>query len=103
MLIKENHIAAAGGVTAVLKAAQAVGGRAGQFIEIEVETLEQLTEALDAGAKMVLLDNMPLPMLREAVRINAGMRDSRNLWAASRWKVCANWPKPAWTASPSAR
>jgi nicotinate-nucleotide pyrophosphorylase (carboxylating) len=43
-----------------------------QFIEIEVETLEQLREALDAGAKMVLLDNMPLPMLREAVRINAG-------------------------------
>ena len=43
-----------------------------KFIEIEVETLEQLQEALDAGAKMVLLDNMPLPTLREAVRINAG-------------------------------
>ena len=71
VLIKENHIAAAGGVTAVLKAAQAVAAQA-SFIEIEVETLEQLTEALDAGAKMVLLDNMPLPMLREAVRINAG-------------------------------
>lgn len=71
VLIKENHIAAAGGVTAVLKAAQAVAAQA-SFIEIEVETLEQLAEALDAGAKMVLLDNMPLPMLREAVRINAG-------------------------------
>ena len=71
VLIKENHIAAAGGVSAVLRAAQQVAARA-QFIEIEVETLEQLREALDAGARMVLLDNMPLPMLHEAVRINAG-------------------------------
>ena len=71
VLIKENHIAAAGGVTAVLQAAQAVAAQAA-FIEIEVETLEQLAEALAAGASMVLLDNMPLPMLREAVRINAG-------------------------------
>ena len=70
VLIKENHIAAAGGVTSVLHAAQQVAAQA-KFIEIEVETLEQLAEALDAGAKMVLLDNMPLPMLREAVRINA--------------------------------
>ena len=70
VLIKENHIAAAGGVTAVLCAAQAVAAQA-QFIEIEVETLEQLREALQAGAKMVLLDNMPLPLLHEAVRINA--------------------------------
>ena len=71
VLIKENHIAAAGGVTAVLQAAQAVAAQAA-FIEIEVETLEQLAEALAAGATMVLLDNMPLPMLREAVQINAG-------------------------------
>ena len=71
VLIKENHIAAAGGVTAVLRATAAVAARAA-FIEIEVETLEQLHEALAAGAKMVLLDNMPLPMLREAVAINAG-------------------------------
>ena len=70
VLIKENHIAAAGGVTAVLRAAEAVAARA-QFIEIEVETLEQLREALDAGARMVLLDNMPLPQLHEAVRLNA--------------------------------
>ena len=71
VLIKENHIAAAGGVTAVLRAAEQVASQA-KFIEIEVETLEQLAEALDAGAKMVLLDNMPLAQLREAVRINAG-------------------------------
>ncbi len=71
VLIKENHIAAAGGVTAVLQRAAAVAPRA-RFVQIEVETLAQLQEALDAGATMVLLDNMSLPMLREAVRINAG-------------------------------
>ncbi|MCC2632709.1 MAG: nicotinate-nucleotide pyrophosphorylase [Ramlibacter sp.] len=71
VLIKENHIAAAGGVTPVLQAAQRVAAGA-SFIEIEVETLAQLREALDAGAKMVLLDNMDMETLREAVRINAG-------------------------------
>ena len=71
VLIKENHIAAAGGVTPVLRAAQRVAAQA-SFIQIEVETLEQLQEALAAGATMILLDNMQLPALREAVRINAG-------------------------------
>jgi nicotinate-nucleotide pyrophosphorylase (carboxylating) len=71
VLIKENHIAAAGGVTPVLREAQRVAGQA-SFIEIEVETLAQLEEALDAGAKMVLLDNMDLATLREAVRISGG-------------------------------
>jgi nicotinate-nucleotide pyrophosphorylase (carboxylating) len=69
VLIKENHIAAAGGVTQVLAAAARVTAQAA-FVEIEVETLAQLEEALAAGAKMILLDNMDLPMLREAVRIN---------------------------------
>ncbi|MBP6419847.1 MAG: carboxylating nicotinate-nucleotide diphosphorylase [Giesbergeria sp.] len=71
VLIKENHIAAAGGVTAVLRATQAIAAKA-QFIEIEVETLVQLEEALNAGAKMVLLDNMDVPTLQQAVRLNAG-------------------------------
>jgi nicotinate-nucleotide pyrophosphorylase (carboxylating) len=71
VLIKENHIAAAGGVSAVLRQAAAVAPTA-QFVEIEVETLIQLQEALQAGASMVLLDNMDLTTLREAVRINAG-------------------------------
>ena len=71
VLIKENHIAAAGGVTAVLQRAAAVAASA-KFVEIEVETLAQLTEALNAGATMVLLDNMDLALLREAVQINAG-------------------------------
>ncbi len=69
VLIKENHIAAAGGVAPVLKAAQRLAQQA-SFIEIEVETLAQLEEALDAGARMVLLDNMDLPTLRRAVLLN---------------------------------
>lgn len=71
VLIKENHIAAAGGVTAVLQRAAALAQQA-KFIEIEVETLAQLDEALAAGAKMVLLDNMDLDQLRQAVQMNAG-------------------------------
>ena len=71
VLIKENHIAAAGGIAQVLARAQAVAGRA-KFIEIEVENLTQLAEALHAGARMVLLDNMDLPTLRQAVAINCG-------------------------------
>jgi nicotinate-nucleotide pyrophosphorylase (carboxylating) len=71
VLIKENHIAAAGGVTAVLRKAALVAPQA-RFIEIEIETLAQLSEALDAGAGMVLLDNMGLSQLHEAVQLNAG-------------------------------
>ena len=71
VLIKENHIAAAGGVRAVLAAVAQQAPQA-RFVEIEVETLAQLQEALDCGARMVLLDNMPLADLHEAVRLNAG-------------------------------
>lgn len=71
ILIKENHIAAAGGIAQVLAQAAPIAAQAA-FVEIEVETLTQLAQALDAGARMVLLDNMDLPTLTEAVRINAG-------------------------------
>jgi nicotinate-nucleotide pyrophosphorylase (carboxylating) len=71
VLIKENHIAAAGGIKQALQQAEKIAAQA-DFVEIEVETLDQLGEALSAGARMVLLDNMDLPTLREAVRINAG-------------------------------
>ena len=76
ILIKENHIAAAGGVSAALQAAARVAGRA-KFVEIEVETLEQLDEALAQGARMVLLDNMDAATLREAVRRNEAAGASR--------------------------
>ena len=73
ILIKENHIAAAGGLTAAFRAAQALASRQPvAFIQVEVETLAQLREALDAGVTMVLLDNMQLPTLREAVAMAGG-------------------------------
>ncbi|WP_306565764.1 carboxylating nicotinate-nucleotide diphosphorylase [Aquabacterium sp.] len=76
ILIKENHIAAAGSVTGALKNAQAlVAAQASPLreqitIQVEVETLEQLREALAAGAVSVLLDNFSNEMMRDAVRIN---------------------------------
>lgn len=70
ILIKENHIAAAGGVTNALGAAAALGSQAP--VQIEVETIAQLEEALAAGATSVLLDNFDLDRMREAVRVNGG-------------------------------
>lgn len=70
ILIKENHIAAAGGVTAALAAAAAL--QSGVDIQIEVETLDQLREALAAGAASVLLDNFGTTMMREAVALTGG-------------------------------
>jgi len=70
ILIKENHIAAAGGVTPALTAAASLN--AGAPVQIEVETIAQLEEALAAGVKSVLLDNFDLAMMREAVQVNSG-------------------------------
>jgi len=68
ILIKENHIAAAGGVAAALR------GALGKSVpvQIEVESIGQLQEALAAGADCILLDNFSTAAMREAVRINAG-------------------------------
>ena len=68
ILIKENHIAAAGGIAQVLANARALD--AGVPIQIEVETISQLREALDHGARSVLLDNFDLARMREAVALN---------------------------------
>ena len=68
ILLKENHIAAAGGVRAAMKAALHAA-TPGTPVQVEVETIAQLREALEAGAKLVLLDNFTLPRLREAVEI----------------------------------
>ena len=70
ILIKENHIAAAGSITAALEAARSAAP--GVDIEVEVENLEELREALAAGAKHILLDNFTLDGLREAVGLSAG-------------------------------
>ena len=70
ILIKENHIAAAGGIAQVM--AQALALNAGVDIQIEVESLPQLREALAAGATSVLLDNFTLADMGEAVKIASG-------------------------------
>ena len=71
ILIKENHIAAAGGIAPVLNAAfKLAAGKVS--VQVEVETLEQLREALAAGAKLILLDNFGLDTMREAVILTDG-------------------------------
>ena len=74
ILIKENHIAAAGGITPALASAKRVGATAGAqvTIQVEVETLEQLDEALAVGATSILLDNFTLENMRAAVQVNRG-------------------------------
>jgi nicotinate-nucleotide pyrophosphorylase (carboxylating) len=67
VLIKDNHVVACGGVRAAIERARASAPHTTK-IECEVDTLDQLDEALAAGAEIVLLDNMPTPLLIEAVR-----------------------------------
>ena len=71
ILIKENHIAAAGGIRAALAQARGIAP-SGVWTQIEVESLAQLQEALAAGATLVLLDNFDLERMREAVRLTEG-------------------------------
>ena len=68
ILIKDNHIAAAGGVSVAMERAR----RIRMPVEVEVDTLEQLQEALDSGAETILLDNMSPELLRRSVEITAG-------------------------------
>jgi nicotinate-nucleotide pyrophosphorylase (carboxylating) len=68
ILIKDNHIAAAGSVREAIKRARS----AAMPVEVEVEALDQLSDALDCGAEIVLLDNMPVEVMRQAVEITAG-------------------------------
>lgn len=68
-MIKDNHVAVAGGVGEAVRRAKAAGVAE---IIVEVDRLDQIAPALDAGATRLLLDNMPPPMLREAVALVAG-------------------------------
>jgi nicotinate-nucleotide pyrophosphorylase (carboxylating) len=89
ILIKENHIASAGSVTAALQRAQALVAKEAApkgyqiGIQIEVETLDQLREAFRAGATSILLDNFTEALMREAVAINEGMTGGTALLEAS--------------------
>ncbi len=70
ILIKENHIAAAGSISAALKAAEAL--HAGVDIQIEVENFAELEEALASGAKSILIDNFTTEQMKDAVKLTAG-------------------------------
>lgn len=82
ILIKENHIIAAGGIEPALRQAQKIA-QPGVFIQIEVETLEDLAAALDAGAKLILLDNFDLDGLWEAVVLNTRLTNRAAVLEAS--------------------
>ncbi len=71
ILIKDNHIAVSGGVRAAIDAAKAFAGHLVK-VEVEVDTIDQLHEALEAGPDVVMLDNMPLNQLRKGVEIVDG-------------------------------
>ncbi|MER6029813.1 carboxylating nicotinate-nucleotide diphosphorylase [Streptomyces sp. NPDC001851] len=86
VLLKENHIAAAGGVTTAIDAVRRGMARTGQKGEtdVEVQTVAQAVEALDAGARWIMLDNMPVADIETVVRIRAERADaSRILLEAS--------------------
>jgi len=82
ILIKENHIIAAGGIAAVVKKAQIISASAA-FVQIEVETLAELEQALNAGAEMILLDNFTLEQTRQAVSMTQRHSDKKILLEAS--------------------
>ncbi|RMR16047.1 Nicotinate-nucleotide pyrophosphorylase [Pseudomonas amygdali pv. ulmi] len=69
-LIKENHIAACGGIAQAVEAAHRIAP--GKPVEVEVESLSELKQALDAGADIIMLDELSLDDMREAVRLTAG-------------------------------
>ncbi len=69
-LIKENHIIACGGITKAIETAKQLNP--GKPVEVETESLEELQQAIDAGADIIMLDNFTTDMMRKAVEINAG-------------------------------
>ena len=70
LLIKDNHVAVAGGVAHAVRAAKAANS--GLKVQVEVDRIDQIEPALQAGADRLLLDNMPPPVLREAIAVVAG-------------------------------
>ena len=71
ILIKDNHIAAAGGIAPAVRAAKRKAPHTLK-IEVEVESIDELREALEAGADIIMLDNMSCGLMRESVKIPAG-------------------------------
>jgi hypothetical protein len=100
LLVKDNHVAAAGSLTAAVAAARAAGPDLP--LEVEVDTLAQVEEALACGCDLLLLDNMDPATMREAVELSAGRARPRRR-AGSPWPPCAPPPRPVWTSSRSVR
>jgi nicotinate-nucleotide pyrophosphorylase (carboxylating) len=70
ILVKENHIIAAGGIAQAVEAARRLHPRL--LLEVEVENLDELQQAIDAGVDRIMIDNFTPPLMREAVAIAAG-------------------------------
>ena len=86
-LVKDNHVAAAGGIGAAVRAVHRAA-RPGLVIEVECDSVDQVREALAAGARFILLDNMPVPVLRQAVAVARGydgvrLEASGGLWLSN--------------------
>jgi nicotinate-nucleotide pyrophosphorylase (carboxylating) len=86
-LVKDNHVAAAGGIGEAVRAVHRAA-RPGLVIEVECDSVDQVREALAAGARFILLDNMPVPVLRAAVAVARGydgvrLEASGGLWLSN--------------------
>ena len=107
ILIKENHIRAAGGITAAVARRAAPHRARCSCVEVEVTNLAELDEAIAAGAEVVLVDNADLDGLRAAVARPTATPPARvPAWrpaAASPWPTWPTSPAPAWITSRSAR
>jgi len=79
ILIKDNHIVAAGGIAAAVRAAR-IGLGPKMPVQVEVDTLEQLADALECGVEAVLLDNMPPAMVADAVRVTREHAKGGTCW-----------------------
>ena len=104
ILVKDNHIEAlrsgGTGITEAVERARRVASHTVN-IEVEVENLDQAAEALEAGVDILLLDNMGVEQMAEAVRL-AGGRAVTEASGASRWPTCAPRRRPGWTSYRSA-
>jgi nicotinate-nucleotide pyrophosphorylase (carboxylating) len=89
--VKDNHVAAAGGIGVEVRAVHA-GAHPGLTVEVESDSVAEVREALNAGARFILLDNMPVPALRKAVAAarqydGVQVEASGGLRLASAWEV----------------
>ena len=106
ILIKENHIALAGGLAKAVHGARTAHPE--MAVEVECRNLDEVAYALGTGADLLLLDNMDAETLREAVRLRdenspAGKGPSLEASGGVTWRQCAGSPRPASTSSRSAR